>query len=64
MENTIKFAFASQRSVPNIRLTDLITRVETKYCIRPTELGDDQLGLVSAAGEPNIPLSNKENEDA
>ena len=63
MENSIRCAFASQRSVPNIRLADLITRVETKYCLRPTELDDDQLGLVSAAGEQNIPPSKKEDED-
>jgi hypothetical protein len=63
MENTIQRAFASQRSAPNKRLAAIIARVEQKYGTRTAELDDDLLGLVSAAGEQNIPLSKKEDED-
>ena len=63
MENTLSQAFASQRSAPNKRLADIILRVEKKYGINSAELDDEWLGLVSAAGEQNRPLSNKEDED-
>ena len=63
MENTLRQAFASQRSAPNKRLADIILRVEKKYGVNSAELDDDWLGLVSAAGEQNRPLSNKEDED-
>ena len=63
MENTIQLAFVSQRNVPNKRLADIIARVEKKYGIDSAELDDEALGWVSAAGEQNIPLSQKENED-
>ena len=63
MENTIQLAFVSQRNVPNKRLADIISRVEKKYGIDSAELDDEALGLVSAAGEQNIPLSKKEDED-
>ena len=63
MENTIRFAFASQRNVPNKRLAAVILRVENKYNISSTELDDEVLGLVSAAGEQNVPLSQKEDGD-
>ena len=63
MENTIQHAFISQRNVPNKRLADIISRVGKKYGIDSAELDDEALGLVSAAGEQNIPLSKKENED-
>ena len=60
MERTIRRAFASQKSAPNKRLADMIARVEKKYGMNSAELDDDQLGLVSAAGEPNVPHSHKE----
>ena len=63
MENTLRQAFASQRSAPNKRLADMISRVETKYGVNSAELDDEWLGLVSAAGEPNNPPSKKEDED-
>lgn len=63
MENTIRKAFASQRNAPNKRLADIIARVEKKYGIDSAELDDEALGWVSAAGEQNIPLSKKEDED-
>jgi hypothetical protein len=63
MENTIQLAFVSQRNVPNKRLSDIISRVEKKYGIDSAELDDEALGWVSAAGEQNIPLSKKEDED-
>ena len=63
MEPTISGAFASQRSSPNKRLADMIARVEKKYGIDSAELDDEALGWVSAAGEQNIPLSKKEDED-
>ena len=63
MENTIQLAFVSQRNVPNKRLADIISRVGKKYGIDSAELDDEVLGLVSAAGEQNIPLSKKEDED-
>ena len=63
METTISSAFASQRSAPNKRLADIIARVEKKYGIDSAELDDEALGWVSAAGEPNNPLSKKEDED-
>ena len=63
MENTIQHAFISQRNVPNKRLADIIARVGKKYDIDSAELDDEWLGLVSAAGEPNNPLSKKEDED-
>ena len=63
MEQLLHKAFASERSAPNKRLADIISRVETKYGINSAELDDEWLGLVSAAGEQNIPLSNKEDED-
>ena len=64
MENTIRCAFASQKSVPNKRLADIISRVEEKYGMDSAKLDDDWLSFVSAAGEPQYPLSNKEDEDA
>ena len=63
MENTLRQAFASQRSAPNKRLADIIARVEKKYGIDSAELDDEALGWVSAAGEQNNPLSKKEDED-
>ena len=63
MENTLRQAFASQRSAPNKRLADMIARVEKKYGIDSAELDDEALGWVSAAGEQNYPLSKKEDED-
>ena len=63
MEKTLRQAFASERSAPNKRLADIIARVENKYGIKSAELDDEWLGLVSAAGEQNIPLSKKEDED-
>ena len=63
MENTIRKAFASQRNATNKRLADMIARVEKKYGIDSAELDDEALGWVSAAGEQNYPLSQKEDED-
>jgi hypothetical protein len=63
MEQLLHKAFASQRSAPNKKLADMISRVETKYGVNSAELDDEWLGLVSAAGEPNHPLSKKEEED-
>ena len=63
MRQVIRQAFASQRSVPNKRLADIIACVEKKYGIDSAELDDEALGLVSAAGEQNIPPSKKEDED-
>ena len=63
MERIVRQAFASQRSVPNKRLADIIARVEKKYGIDSAELDDEELGWVSAAGEQNYPLSKKEDED-
>ena len=63
MRQVIRRAFASQRSVPNKRLADIIAGVEKKYGIDSAELDDEALGWVSAAGEQNIPLSKKEDED-
>ena len=63
MENTIRQAFASQRSAPNKKLADIIARVEKKYGIDSAELDDEALGWVSAAGEQNYPLSIEEDED-
>ena len=63
MRQVIRQAFASQRSAPNKRLAEIISRVEKKYGIDSAELDDEALGWVSAAGEQNIPLSKKEDED-
>ena len=63
MEQIVQRAFASQKSAPNKRLADIISRVETKYGLASAELDDEWLGLVSAAGEQNFPLSPKEEED-
>ena len=63
MENTVRKAFASQRNAPNKRLADIIARVEKQYGIDSAELDDEALGWVSAAGEQNYPLSQKEDED-
>ena len=63
MRQVIRQAFASQRSAPNKRLAEIISRVEKKYGIDSAELDDEALALVSAAGEQNIPLSQKEDED-
>ena len=63
MENTIRCAFASQRSVPNKKLAAIMKRVEKKYGVNSAELDDEWLGLVSAAGEQNIPLVGREDED-
>ena len=63
MRQVIRQAFASQRSAPNKRLAEIISRVEKKYGIDSAELDDEALGWVSAAGEQNYPLSKKEDED-
>jgi len=63
MRQVIRQAFSSQRNAPNKRLADMISRVEKKYGIDSAELDDEALGWVSAAGEQNIPLSKKEDED-
>ena len=63
MEQLLHKAFDSQRSAPNKRLADIIARVEKKYGIDSDEIDDEWLGLVSAAGEQNYPLSQKEDED-
>ena len=63
MERIVRQAFASQRSMPNKRLADMISRVETKYGVNSAELDDEALGWVSAAGEQKYPLFKKEDED-
>ena len=63
MERIVRQAFASQRSVPNKRLADIIARVEKKYGIDSAELDDEALGWVSAAGEQNYPHYKTEDED-
>lgn len=63
MERIVRQAFASQRSVPNKRLADIIARVEKKYGIDSAELDDEVLGWVSAAGEQNDPHYMQEDED-
>ena len=63
MENIIRRAFISQKSAPNKRLSAIIARVDQKYGNQAAELDDEMLGLVSAAGEPYVPHSKKEDED-
>ena len=63
MERIVRQAFASQRSVPNKRLADIIARVEKKYGIDSAELDDEVLGWVSAAGEQNDPHYMQEDKD-
>ena len=63
MEKIVHKAFASERSAPNKRLADIISRVEKKYGVNSAELDDEWLALVSAAGEQNIPLVGREDED-
>ena len=63
MRQVIRRAMSSQKKVPNKHLSDIISRVEKKYGIDLAELDDEALGLVSAAGEQNIPPSKKEDED-
>ena len=63
MRQVIIQAMSSQKTLPNKRLSDIISRVEKKYGINSAELDDEWLGFVSAAGEPNNPLSIKEDED-
>ena len=63
MEQLLHKAFSFQKSAPNKRLADIISRVETKYGVNSAELDDEWLGLVSAAGEQNIPLVGREDED-
>ena len=63
MERIVRQAFAAQRNAPNKRLADMIARVEKQYGIDSAELDDEALGWVSAAGEQNYPLSQKEDED-
>ena len=63
MENTIQYALISQRSVPNKRLAEIITQVEKKYGINSAELDDESLGLVSAAGEQNLPFQKEDGHE-
>ncbi|MBR4287933.1 MAG: hypothetical protein IKT50_00685 [Clostridia bacterium] len=63
MENIIRRAFVSQKSAPNKRLLAILSRVDKKYGKDSTELDDELLGLVSAAGEQSCPFSKKEEED-
>ena len=63
MRQVIRQAFASQRSAPNKRLAEIISRVEKKYGIDSAELDDEALGWVSAAGEQNYPHYMQEDED-
>ena len=63
MEQLLHKAFSFQKSAPNKRLADIIARVENKYGVNSAELDDEWLGLVSAAGEQNIPLVGREDED-
>lgn len=50
MENKLKALFDYQRFAGNLRLAALIDKTEQKYV---HELSDDELELVSAAGESN-----------
>ena len=63
IEQIVHQAFASERSAQNKRLADIISRVEKKYGVNSAELDDEWLALVSAAGEQNIPLVGREDED-
>ena len=63
MRQVIRQAMSSQRNAPNKRLAAIIARVEQKYGIRTSELDDDLLGLVSAAGEQDHSFSKKEEDD-
>ena len=59
MENRLKSMFEYQRFEQNPRLAKLIRETESRY---GAELSDDDLDIVSAAGEFEITNSNEEKE--
>ena len=56
--NKLSQAFDFQKFQQNPRLTDIVHDVESRYDKAP--LSDDELELVSAAGESTVPTMNPE----
>lgn len=56
--NKLSQAFDFQKFQQNPRLTDIVHDVESRYDKAP--LSDDELELVSAAGETTVPTMNPE----
>ncbi len=60
MENKLKSLFDYQRFKGNEKLERLIVETESRYC---KELSDDEMALVSAAGEPFVEMAAREDND-
>ena len=60
MENKLKQLFGYQRFEGNRDLQQVIDSVHAKYAVR--ELAIDDLGMVNAAGMPELPDKQKDGE--
>lgn len=64
MESLLKNLFDYQRFSPNPLLSDLIADTQSRYSrkVRGRELTEDEAGLVSAAGAPDV-MALKQRDD-
>ena len=54
MENKLSRLFDYQKYAPNDKLSSIIRDVESRYSLDIQELSDDELGMLNAAGTPEV----------
>ena len=62
MENKISRLFDYQKYAPNDKLSAIIKDVESRYSLDIQELSDDELGMLSAAGNTDV-IREKKKDD-
>ena len=62
MENKLSRLFDYQKYAPNDKLSSIIRDVESRYSLDVQELSDDELGMLSAAGNTDV-IREKKKDD-
>lgn len=62
MENKLSRLFDYQKYAPNDKLSSIIRDVESRYSLDMQELSDDELGMLSAAGNTDV-IREKKKDD-
>ncbi len=62
MENKLSRLFDYQKYAPNDKLSSIIRDVESRYSLHVQELSDDELGMLSAAGNTDV-IREKKKDD-
>jgi hypothetical protein len=63
MESKLSRLFDYQKFEPNSRLDKLIKDVESRYSLEDNILSDDELGMINAAGVPEVFCDGKRDKD-